>query len=399
MRVDAPNLKAHFNYRKFKSPPFRFIILDYDYFLQNSLVGELQNRGHAVETIRIGKGTTGKEALRVLLRKAIEIRPDGIISLNGMGLDNQGHMVTVLSEMTVPVIIWYLDNHLFNGPYFKEHSPDWAIAFTYERALETSLAEAGFQHVFYLPLAADPALGKVKKASTGYGFLGDKISFVGGTFSEAIKEYYQPDFEKIYLEWQPDFTDYKQKRGRIEIAEIFAPYRERFHALETFYRFIAYVIAQETFHYRRDRLNCLHNEPVVVYGPEEWKEHLLETDVREPIAYQTETPLVYQNSAINLSLTTLQQETALNQRYFDVPLCGGFLLGEWQEALPDHFILDDEIVYFRTDEELQHKARYYLQHPEKRESVIKKARERVLQEHLMEHRVTTMLEYAETVCK
>ena len=107
---------------------------------------------------------------------------------------------------------------------------------------------------------------------------------------------------------------------------------------------------------------------------------------------------IFQNSAINLSLATLQQETALNQRYFDVPLCGGFLLGEWQEALADHFDLDHEVIYFRNDEELLHQARYYLQYPEKREKVIRKARERILKEHLMKHRVVTMVELIESVC-
>ncbi|MFC1618498.1 glycosyltransferase [Candidatus Neomarinimicrobiota bacterium] len=399
MSVDAPHLKAHLSYRKFRKPPYRFICLEYEYFLQDSLINELRKCGHVVETLRIEKGMGGKETLRILLRKAMEVKPDGIISLNGMGLDNQGQIVTVLSEMTVPVIIWYLDNHLFNGPYLRDQTPDWAIAFTYERALESSLREAGFQHVFYLPLAADPALSEVKKTSNQFDFLSEKISFVGGTFSKAVEDYYQPDFEQIYLEWQPDFAGYKQKQGRVEISKIFEPFRDSFSAPETFYRFIAYVIARETFRYRRDRLICLQNEPIVIYGPEEWREHLGAMDVRGPVAYDTDTPLVYQNSAVNLSLTTLQQETALNQRYFDVPLCGGFLLGEWQESLSDHFDLDHEIVHFRTDEELRGKARYYLRHPEERAAVINKARTRVLKEHLMKHRVATMLESIKAVCK
>ena len=399
MNIDAPNLKAHFNYRKFRNPPYRFICLEYEYFLQTSLIKELLNSGHIVETLRIKKGTDGKEALRILLRAAIEIKPDGIISLNGMGLDNQGQIITVLSEMTVPVIIWYLDNHLFNGPWFTDQNPEWAVAFTYERTLEPSLREAGFQHVFYMPLAADPALSELKQTSSRFDFLSEKISFVGGTFSKAIQEYHHPDFEQIYLEWGPDFAGYKQNQGRVELNRLFTPLRDKFSTPETFYRFIAYVIARETFHYRRDRLLCMQNDPVVIYGPEEWKKHLGEMDVRGPVAYFSETPHVYRNSAVNLSLTTFQQETALNQRYFDVPLCGGFLLGEWQESLSLHFDIDREIVHFRTDEELKDKALYYLRHPEKRAAVASKARERVLKEHLMKHRVMTMLESMRTVCQ
>jgi spore maturation protein CgeB len=399
MSIEAPNLKAHFSYRKFRHPPYRFICLEYDYFLQASLIKELLNSGHVVETLRIEKGIEGKEALRILLRTAMEFKPDGIISLNGMGLDNQGQIITVFSELTVPVIIWYLDNHLFNGPWLTEQNPEWAIAFTYEHALKTGLREAGFHHVFYLPLAADPALCQVECNGSQFEFLSEKISFVGGTFSKAVEEYFEPEFEQVYLGWNPDFASLKQHQGRIELDKIFAPFHDQFSTPQMFYRFIAYVIARETFLYRKDRLICLQNDPVVIYGPEEWKEHLGAMDVHGPVGYFDETPLVYRNSAVNLSLTTLQQETALNQRYFDVPLCGGFLLGEWQESLSLHFDIDQEIVHFRNDEELREKALYYLRHSEKRAAVASKARERVLKEHLMKHRVTTMLESIRTVCK
>ncbi len=397
MSFNAPKLKAHFDYGKFTAPPYRILFLAYDFFLQDSLINELKRRGHEVVTLPFPKNIPVEEALRTLLKKAAEVRPDAIMTLNAMGLDNHGHAISVLSELTIPVIIWYLDNHLFTGPYFKEKSPDWAIAFTYERSLEDSLREAGFQHVFYLPLATDPSLTRTG-SDAPFRFLQDKVTYVGATFSTAVNEFHTPEFEQIYRSWRPDFGAQKQKSGRIDLNSQFTSHRNRFPSVEDFYRFMAYVIACETRRYRAGRLSGLVDESLMVFGPAEWKDYLPEQVVRPPVDYQTETPLVYRNSAVNLSLTALQQETALNQRYYDIPLCGGFLLGEWQESLAEHFTLEEEAVYFRNDEELQDKARYYLKHPVERQRITKRARERILHEHLIEHRVTTMLDLIRKIC-
>ncbi|UCD38527.1 MAG: glycosyltransferase [Fidelibacterota bacterium] len=397
MAIRTPQLQAHFGYRKFKQPPYRFLFLKYDYFLQDFLISELERQGHQAVSLSLPKNIPVEEALRTLLEKAVEIRPDAVVSINAMGLDNQGRSVAILSDLSVPVVIWYLDNHLFNGPYFPDQPPELAIAFTYERALEHGLKKIGFQHVYYLPLATDLSLTRIKPDNR-FANLVDKISFVGGTFTQAVNDYFQPEYEDIYLEWQPDFGIRKQAHGRIDLGELFAPYRDRFTTPIDFYRFMAYVVARETRRYRIGRLSCLQDEPLSIFGPDEWKQHLPDLDIRPAVAYETETPQVYRHSGVNLSLTTLQQETALNQRYYDVPLCGGFLLGEWQEALAEHFEPDQEIVYFQTDEELRDKAAYYLRHPAERQPIIEQARKRVLKEHLMEHRLDTMLETLRKVC-
>ena len=112
-----------------------------------------------------------------------------------------------------------------------------------------------------------------------------------------------------------------------------------------------------------------------------------------------ETPNVYRNSAINLGLLTFQHETALNQRLYDVPICNGFLLTDWQEALADHFEPESEVIYFQDDDDLREKIDYYLQHPHAREEVIQRAQGRIFSEHLMEHRVASFLMHIEDVLR
>ena len=399
--LPPPNLKAHFGYPKFASPPYRILfphIPDNELNVQRMLLAELRRRGHEVVEQPFQRGLAPEEALSAMLRAAAEVRPDGVLTLNDLGLDNQGRTTTVLSELGLPVITWYLDNHLFTGATFEDSPPEWAIAFTYERQLEVSLRAAGFRHVFYLPLASDPALAAAHDQGRFHA-LNDKVSYVGDTFARAAREFHEDRFEAQYADWRPDFGAQKEALGRIDLAGLFAPFRERFTTRESFHRFMAYVVAKETLHYRAAQLSSLAEDDLVVFGPADWKEHLPEEIVRPAAGYWNETPLIYRHSAVNLSLTTLQHETALNQRYYDIPLCGGFLLGEWQTSLPEQFEPGVEAVSFRDRDELVDKARYYRNHPDERQAIALRGRERVLKDHLIEHRVAALLTEVERVCR
>ncbi|UCH61692.1 MAG: glycosyltransferase [Fidelibacterota bacterium] len=397
MKSELPNLKRHFQYKKFKSPPYRFLFLKYDYFLQNQLLAELRHRGHQAIELALPEHTPAKDALRLILEEAVKLRPDALLVLNNMGLDHQGTIIGVLARLPLPVILWYLDNYRFTGPHAIDEIPESVVAFSSDKALLPTLNQAGFPYAFYLPLATDITYSKVKHDNR-FKFLRNKVSYVGGTFVKMIRHFHHDVYETLYSEWQPDFSTMKMEIGHIDLDTVFAPYRERFTTLDAFYNFIAYVVFRETRRYRVGRLTTLLDEPLVVYGIDDWKNYLPEEVVRSPVAYALETPNVYLNSAVNLSLTTFQQETALNQRLFDVPMCNGFVLTDWQESLADHFELDEEVVYFHNDEELKDKVRYFLEHPAARDRVIQKARERIWREHLMEHRVTTMLDLTRKTC-
>ncbi|MFC1481107.1 glycosyltransferase [Candidatus Neomarinimicrobiota bacterium] len=362
------------------------------------MINEFRRQGHEIITLPFPEQNSVEETLRLILLKSMECKPDAIVTLNGMGFDKKGYTISMLSELALPVVIWYLDNHQFIGPYFEDTIPDWAIAFTYEKALLKSLQSAGFQHTFYLPLATDPDIGN-SIPSTSYEYLRDRITYVGSTFSATVNKYHTPEFEKTYHAWNPDFSSLKQQQGRINLDAEFAQFRDTFTDIEDFRLFTAYVTASEIRRHRAGRLSCLTDQPLVVFGSEDWSDYLPHHLLRPPVDYKYDRSHVYRNSAVNLSFTALQQETALNQRYFDVPMSGGFLVGEWQEALTDHFALDTEAVYFRDDHELRDKTRYYLNHPSEREKIIRRARERVLSEHLMEHRVQAMLSCIKQICK
>lgn len=114
--------------------------------------------------------------------------------------------------------------------------------------------------------------------------------------------------------------------------------------------------------------------------------------LRPEVNYYDELPQVYGAAAINFNATSLQMKAAVNQRIFDAPAAGGFVLTDFREQLAELFQLEEEVAYFREPGEIPELARFYLKHPQIREKMTGKARRRVLAEHTYRHRVTVMLE-------
>jgi spore maturation protein CgeB len=81
---------------------------------------------------------------------------------------------------------------------------------------------------------------------------------------------------------------------------------------------------------------------------------------------------------------------ALNQRVFDVPACGGFLLTDGQDQLPELFEPGREAVCYAGPEEAGDLLRHYLAHPGERDQISQAARVRILAEHDYTHRLSSM---------
>ena len=82
---------------------------------------------------------------------------------------------------------------------------------------------------------------------------------------------------------------------------------------------------------------------------------------------------------------------AVNQRLFDVPAAGAFVLTDWREQTEKLFEPGKELVCYRESEEIPDLVRYFLAHPEERRRIVRAARTRVLAEHTWTHRVRSIL--------
>jgi spore maturation protein CgeB len=89
---------------------------------------------------------------------------------------------------------------------------------------------------------------------------------------------------------------------------------------------------------------------------------------------------LYNTSKIVLNITNWDpaRHVALNQRVFDVPATGAFLLTDYSPELEEHYRIGEEIACFGSAEELREKASWYLAHDAEREAIARKGYERAL---------------------
>ena len=83
--------------------------------------------------------------------------------------------------------------------------------------------------------------------------------------------------------------------------------------------------------------------------------------------------------------------TQASPRVYEVLACGGFLLCDDQPDVRALFEDGQDLAIFRSLSDLNHKARYYLDHDQERREIAVRGREKVLAKHTYRHRVAALI--------
>lgn len=109
-------------------------------------------------------------------------------------------------------------------------------------------------------------------------------------------------------------------------------------------------------------------------------------------AYGEDFAKVCAASKININLVRKQNVPGHNMRTFEVPACGGFLLGTRTTEQVEFFSEDREMAYFSTTAELAAKVRYYLADEQARTAIARSGCEKVRM-HTFRNRAARILDY------
>ena len=108
----------------------------------------------------------------------------------------------------------------------------------------------------------------------------------------------------------------------------------------------------------------------------------------------TEMPIIFHQSKINLNLTAKSIRSGLSLRIFDVLGCEGFLITNYQAELPEHFNIGEDLEAYTSLDDLMGKCEYYLSHDKDRQEIAHNGFEKVKEYHTYDIRLTQMLEIA-----
>ncbi|MBI9109843.1 glycosyltransferase [Maridesulfovibrio ferrireducens] len=109
------------------------------------------------------------------------------------------------------------------------------------------------------------------------------------------------------------------------------------------------------------------------------------------LKYEEELPAFYRQSKLNFNTVSLQSAASLNQRIFDVPACGAFLLTEYNSALENLFEPGREVVCYNDTDSVSEIVSKWLIDEKGRKKIICAGMKRIFAHHTYQHRIVEII--------
>lgn len=358
------------------------LMIDAKYFLQREVSRAFRAHGWKVISVNV---KPENEYIQKLLEAILLGKPDFLFTVNHLGFDSGGIVTGLLEQIELPAVSWFVDSPayiLLN--HIKAVSP-WIITPVWERTEIKSLQSLGFETPFWLPLATDPELmgiGRQERKNGIAGFVGDSMELPALKWQEMLPvQALSSGFLKNAVE------KLLSDRSNQPSGEAFPASWDDVTRLN----FASAAVLEATRQYRHKYLNCIADKILKIWGDEGWKNRITSgAIIADKVDYYRELPFVYASNLVNLNFTSFQMPTAVNQRVFDVPAAGGFLLTDAQSDLFELFG-DDELALFVSVDDFKEKVDYYLKHPVQCEQISRRAYRHILETHTYYHRTATIL--------
>jgi len=390
---DLPRTIAYLRSRKRTGPLQRVWFFQGDFFLEEECLRALKRLGMALRPWPVPP-LWDSSSVAAFLMDFVEFQPDMVFSINHLGFDKQGWLTRFLEQCRIPAATWYVDNpHFIIQPYPANVSA-WVSIFVWDHHYLQGLRDMGFSQVAYLPLATDQQLFRPYRQLPVQKFPVREAAFVGSSWSQRVSQQlahfaHQPGKLAVIEAAARRFRTSPNYFARQELAEVYPAFSSL--PLMEQINLEAATLWRASQMDRVEKISALTGSGLMVFGDTAWQGLLPDPAAYGgPINYNRELPAFYQCVNVNFNLTSLQMKDGLNQRVFDVPAVGGFLLTDDKEALWDLFE-PGEVAVYRDLEEAQDKLSYYRRHPQARQNIATRARERILAYHTVTHRLRTML--------
>lgn len=322
-------------------------------------------------------------------------------------------LAVLAKRLRKPYACWICDplvNYdLLNPGWASDHT----IMFHFSRGDMAAFREAGYRHLYHLPLSVDDKAIR-KSAGTAAG-LSYPVSFVGNCYvPEKVSAYrkyreayrtsgFDPALGLATLE---QFLDVAAKDLVTPLKQLFldhvrlaqpaffdvVPMQDRSHNAATPTRLLNYFVDFLLYHeidsnVRRALIRAMAQFGVDVWGDAEGWRPVTGGGVtmHGPADMDADLGRIVAESRICLNIWRRITDGA-NMRTFEIPACGGFQLALFSEELAGLFEPEREVACFRTIEEARDKAAFYLAHDSERLAIAAAGRERFCRDHTLKSR-------------
>lgn len=359
------------------------------YHVQRECGRALEALGHRVVRVQLGtRGNVGEpnESLDLLLQATLAHAPDFLLSVNLIGFDYVGWFGEVIDAIGLPTALWCVDAPFFIGQGWVPLPTELCSFFSWDKSFLPELRRRGFSSVVHLPLATDPEIFKpLPQVSLSRQL---PLTFVGHSLSALEKK------------WRGRLSETERMSAEAKVSELLGDRMAllRYAAaigppISRDAQKLAYANFLASRHYRQKLLSVFPQRDLHLFGDEEgWHALLPKAHAHGSVEYGEGLRDVFCHSEINFNATNLQMPRTVNQRVFDVPASGAFLLTDEQDELKDYFEPNVEMAVYRSAEEARALYLRFRRDPKSRARMVGLARKRILAEHTYVHRVAVLVE-------
>lgn len=307
----------------------------------------------------------------------------------------------------IPYAGWTVDAPVMEL-YSKSVTNSCNYLFLFDRCQYQDIAPLNPGHVFYLPLATDPAyMQSVIQKSADSGKFCSDLSFVGSLYTEKCaydKLSNAPEYLSGYLDgimaaqlkvYGYYFVD------EILTDQVIADFKEHlpgyYAPVDAPYLDDKTIISQL---YIGNKISSLERMRLIGLLASHYSLDIYTASDTAGIPgirnrglakTLTEMPLVFHNSTVNLNMTSKPIRSGIPLRIWDIMGCGGFLITNFQSEIPEYFAPGEHLETYESEEDLIEKCGYYLDHPNRAREIAQNGLELVLSRHTYRHRIEELL--------
>lgn len=385
----SPFLAEHMSYAKFARRPVRVLILESHYWIDQACASAAERLGWQVARVQVTmQGHMSRDLLEQFFRTLVEVRPDFILSINLSGMDVDGMLARFFADLKVPHATWFVDDPRTILMGRTDFASEYAVALTWESTYTDYLSRCGFAAVKTLPLALDENVFLIPQNGVP--------SYPPAFVAHSMVDYAEREWEAVRA--RPTLlaaVNQAFAEGRVNrtcfgagVELVLGTAASQFDA-EDLRRAELVFFIEGTRRLRRELVETLALDGLVVRGDDAWQ--TIAPKWGPGLSYTGELAPFYRDCMVNLNSTSIQMATAVNQRVFDCPGAGGFLLTDNQASLADLFDVESEVAVYNTLEEAREQLRWFVERPAVRKEIAARARKRILGEHTYRHRLEAMV--------
>ena len=354
--------------------------------VERQWISALRGLGHDVFSHAFnpyGTGNNRPSLVRMVEENEIEV----ILSFDD---DSEATLLGICNDCRIKLAIWHHD-----APY-KFLLPAWYRQYRHihhfcmDRYYVDIMRGAGYDTVGHLPLGTTPAVfspaGKTRADFTAQvGFVANlHIQKAHDQWGLILKDWHVGDEEAALVR---GLIGIAAHRG-IDIPGTITLFQDKGLPLPLVLLIIKFVETVASQERRKGPVLALRDLVDLKVVGSDWDlVGAYRHQILPRIEYYRELPVFYRSAAINLNITQPQIRYGLNQRFYDVLACEGFLISDHNDEIAPFFTPGEELVLFDGVPDLVEKVGYYLHHPDQRRAIARAARKKVLAHHTMRHRM------------